>query len=522
MVKLDVGNGQARSSRASRPAAGPRQTGKLLLERLEDRVNPGFLAPVAYGAGNLPYAVAVADFNGDGIPDLAVANANGGNVSVLLGNGDGSFQAARSFYTGDSPESVAVADFNGDGVPDLAVGKNSSTNVSVLLGNGDGTFQAAVDYAAGDVPKSVAVGDFNGDGIPDLAAADATSYPGTVSVLLGNGDGTFQAPRTFYAGRSPQSVAVGDFNGDGILDLAVANSGPTDTMSVLLGNGDGTFEAPLPFYAGRSPQSVVVGDFNGDGIADLAWADWIDNSVWVALGNGDGTFRVSVLAAGRDPWSVAVGDFNGDGLLDLAVANEASNNVSVLLGNGDGSFQAAVNYAAGNTPRSVAVGDFNSDDFPDLAVADSDAYAVSILLNDGLWGGGGAPRVPRPWGEPSRPVTQALPDSRRDPILRLDTSAATLPPPSTAELIGDGSPLVPRADAGQGLPGTAVTSTSVPPQPGPTPVRSRLIAPAQMLLDWPFADAGSGWLGDPSGGEPWWFGPWVLERTDATRPGVRW
>jgi len=264
------------------------------------------------------------------------------------------------------------------------VANDGSDNVSILLGNGDGTFQAAVNYGVGSAPTSVAVGDFNGDGKLDLAVVNELSN--NFSILLGNGDGTFQAAVNYGAGLSLFSVAVGDFNGDGKLDLAVA-SGGSDYVSVLLGNGDGTFKTAVQYVAGLEPISVAVADFNGDGKLDLAVANYESNNVSILLGKGDGTFQAAVdYGIGTEnypatPGSVAVGDFNGDGKLDLVVGGVESDNVSVvsvLLGNGDGTFQAAVNYGAGAGQTSVAVGDFNGDGRLDLAAP------ASLLLQTPL------------------------------------------------------------------------------------------------------------------------------------------
>jgi hypothetical protein len=354
-------------------------------------------------AGSAPSAsVAAADFTGNDKLDLAVVNGGSNNISIFLGNGDGTFQTAVNYPAGTNPDSVAVGDFNGDGELDLAVANADSNNVSIFLGKGDGTFQTAVNYPAGTNPDSVAVGDFNGDGKLDLAVANAGSN--NVSILLGRGDGTFQIAVDYGAASNPTSVAVGDFNGDGKLDLAVANQ-VSSNVSILLGAGDGTFQTAVEYGTATSPTSVAVGDFNGDGRLDLAVANngssnFRVGSVSILLGNGDGTFQTHMdYAALSNSSSVIVGDFNGDNKLDLAVANRNAggadvNNLSLFLGNGDGTFQAQVDYAAGSNPSSVVVGDFNGDGRLDLAVADQASSKVSVLLQPGLVSGPDARLLP--------------------------------------------------------------------------------------------------------------------------------
>jgi hypothetical protein len=328
-----------------------------------------------------PSSVAVADFNGDGTLDLAVSNLYSNTVSVLLGKGDGTFGTKTDYPSGGGNFSVAAGDFNGDGKLDLAV--TGGGVVSIFLGNGDGTFQPYVQYATGSGPVFVATGDFNRDGKLDLVTANNSSNEsGTVSVLLGNGDGTFQAHVDYGAGVGPYCVAVGDFSGNGILDLAVANYAD-DTMSVLLGNGDGSFQ-PQVVYPTGGAISLAAGDFNGDGKLDLAVAS-NSSTVGIFLGNGDGTFQPQVnYAAGSILFAIVVGDFNGDGKLDLAVA-DYSRSVGLLLGNGDGTFQTHVEYPAGTAPESLAVGDFTGNGQLDLAVDNynSNYSNVSVLLQTG-------------------------------------------------------------------------------------------------------------------------------------------
>jgi hypothetical protein len=287
---------------------------------------------------------------------------------------------------------VAVADVNGDGKPDLLVANVCSTSnctsgggVGVLLGNGDGTFQAAMSYGSGGQDAvSVAVADVNGDGKPDLVVANSD---GTVGILLGNGDGSFQAAMSYGSGgTSASSVAVADVSGDGKLDLIVANSCAASdcangSVGVLLGNGDGTFQAAISYSSGGVyTDAVVLGDLNRDGKLDLVLASEYaissvtNGSVGMLLGNGDGTFQAAVSTSTPTPLqgirSLALADFNGDGKLDLAVGAGDF----LLLGNGDGTFQTPIELGAGGP--GIAVGDFNRDGKPDLAVG-----GITVLLN---------------------------------------------------------------------------------------------------------------------------------------------
>jgi hypothetical protein len=299
-----------------------------------------FQRAVTYNTGNVPLSVTVSDFNGDGKPDLAVLAdpyyGDSHNLCILLGKGDGTFEPAVK-YEGPPNGPVCVADFNGDGKPDLVASDDFNSAVSVLFGKGDGSFQIT-DYNTGvDWPQSVAVGDFNGDSKPDIAVVgrDETGTNSNVALLLGNGDGTFEVATRSSTGVSFSPVTgVGDFNGDGKLDFAVAKAGvSSNTVSIFLGNGDGTFQSTIVSFLPFNSDSLglVVGDFNGDGNLDLVLSEHdFYGTVWVLLGNGDGTFLPAAkFAAALECYSLAAGDFNGDGKPDLAVANEFG--VLVLL-----------------------------------------------------------------------------------------------------------------------------------------------------------------------------------------------
>lgn len=330
-----------------------------------------------YPVGTSPYSVAVGDFNGDGVQDVATANFLSDNISVLLGDGSGAFGPSTSFGAGDGPSSVTVADVNRDGFQDLVSTNFSSNNVSVLLGTGAGTFGAASHFAVGTNPYSVAAGDLNADGRLDLAVANQASN--NVSILLGSGMGGFGAAVNFAAGAVPTSIALADLNEDDILDLTVANFS-SNNVSVLLGTGVGTFGPASNFAVGTTPFSIVVADFNNDGNQDAATANWNSSDVSILLGTGTGTFGTAAhFAAGTIPSSVSVIDLNGDGVLDLAVSVQAPNSIALLEGNGDGTFEAPAAFSAGPA-KSVAVGDFNGDGLQDIVSANQTSNDVSVLL----------------------------------------------------------------------------------------------------------------------------------------------
>jgi hypothetical protein len=344
--------------------------------------NGAFTNKATYNVGAHPGAVAVGDFNRDGTNDLVVAA--GTNATVLLDNGDGTFQTPTRYDW--AKLDAVVGDFNGDGRPDLAAcSLNNTTSIGIMLGNGDGTFQSAPHYAAGSNPKATAIGDLNGDGKPELVVAN--NGANNVSVLLNNGNGTFKPRTNYVTGTAPISVTIADFRGTGTNDIAVANVN-SNAVSYLRNNGDGTLQPTATAGSVQFGTSfVLAGDFNNDHKTDLAALGLLGLSLFA--GNGNGTFQSAVATSGpAELDQLAEGDFNHDGTNDLVFDNYGGTNVTVLLGNGYGSFRAPVNYFAGTNVQSVVVGDFNGDGTNDLAVgSEGSAYppngVVSILLANG-------------------------------------------------------------------------------------------------------------------------------------------
>lgn len=301
----------------------------------------GFGPATGLAVGRVPSSVALGDVNGDGRPDVVVANRSDDDVSVYLGDGAGGFGAKHDFATGTGPNSVAIGDLNRDGKPDLAVANYAAGTVSVLWGDGAGGFAAPADVTVGALSGALVIGDFNGDGAPDLAVANQGDDD--VSVLENDGAGGFPTRLDLPSGPSPRAVAVADVNGDGRLDLLVANGRESvgdDSVSVLLANGMSGFGPRQGFPTGLNPNSIAVGDLDGDGRPDLVTANTgvvpsgtgASNTVSVLLGTGTGEFGPNAdFVTGDGPISVALADLNGDGRLDLVAANVFANTVSVLL-----------------------------------------------------------------------------------------------------------------------------------------------------------------------------------------------
>jgi hypothetical protein len=330
-----------------------------------------------YSTDVTPQDVTTAEFTTSGHLDLAVATGNN-TVSVLLGNGTGSYPTKVQYAVPGNPVAITHGDLKANGIQDLITADQYSSKISVLLGDGDGTFQSHVEYTTCAEPVGLAVADVNGDGKLDVVVACYNANK--VSVLLGNGDGTFKTHVDYATGNGPSGVAIGDFNADGKLDLAVPNN--TDsTVSILLGNGDGTFQKEVPYATAVNPNSIVTGNFTSSDTLDIALGT-SNKNVSVLLGNGDGTFQNhKEYTVGANTVAIAEGDMAAAGRLSLITANYTDNTVSVLVGNGDGTFKSQSIFVTAGGPAGVAVGDFNGDGKLDIAAADTTGNVVSVQLD---------------------------------------------------------------------------------------------------------------------------------------------
>ncbi len=355
---------------------------------------PGFTSPAVpeIGVNTSPRSLAIGDFNNDGIQDLAVPNYSSGSVSIRLGDGGGGFTspAVPQATVGPFPRSIAIGDFNNDGIQDFATTGFALGSVSIRLGDGSGGFITlpASEVEVDKGPFSIAIGDFNGDGLADFATANSASA--NISIRLGDGSGGFAPAAVSALGvdGSPRSIVIADFNGDGFQDLATANSASAN-VSIRLGDCTGGFTAPviaeIDLGHTNKPRSIAIGDFNGDGMQDFAAANFDSSSVTIRLGDGSGGFTspaVPEVTVGAAPQTVAIGDYNNDGKQDIATASSSASTVSVRHGNGSGGFTIPMvpEVSVGTTPLAVAVGDFNGDSVQDFATANDGSNNASIRL----------------------------------------------------------------------------------------------------------------------------------------------
>jgi FG-GAP-like repeat/PQQ-like domain len=351
------------------------------------------------GLGAVPSGLAKGDFGSDGRPDLVTAvpttptsqvvvvpDASGASGSACARSSFG--DAPRSYAAGHGPVAVAVADFNSDGRPDLAVVDYLTPTLALLEGTANGFVLKTPTVSLGSAPRGVAAADFDSDGVPDVAVA----LGGEIRLYRGDGLGGFSLSATQSAGANAAAVVVGDFNGDGAPDAAVASEG-SNAVFVFLGNGTGGLGTGTSITVGTAPRALVAADFDGDGKLDLAVACYGSNNVWILQGNGSGGFSPLAtkpsLGTGAGPWGITAADLDWglnaspDGKVDLVTANHDAGTVSVLRGNGDGTFASAVAYSVSGTPTAVAALDVAGTARQDLLVSAAATHTVSLLVDSG-------------------------------------------------------------------------------------------------------------------------------------------
>ena len=372
-----------------------------------------------YAAGNSPAFITNASLRDNGIYDLMVANSADNTVSVLLGNGDGTFATQVTYPTGVGPVSIATGEFNNattapnnNDYLDMAVANKTANTISILLSNGDGTFQPKTDIPAGSAPVSVVSANFHDAEVSneyDLAVANQGDN--TIAIYTGNGDGTFKTPAIIQlpTGFEPSSLAALDLNADGHIDLVVADES-NNSVSVFLGNGNGTFQPRTDYATGASPVFVALGAFGANGAIDIAVADHDSNAVTVyfnqitSAGTPTGTFVAGTtrdFPAGNGPTSIVAADVNLDGLPDMVVSDQTDNAVSIMINLGSETFGTNYELPVGTAPVSITTADFNADGRPDVATANSGSANATVILNStslfgGVLGGSNAEAVPFP------------------------------------------------------------------------------------------------------------------------------
>ena len=400
--------------------------GSALYPSLSHAQNLTYTPTPSNPVGRAPQAIASGDFNGDGLWDVATVNGTSDDVSVLLGNGNGTFQAAVSFGVGKIPLALVTNDMDRDGLLDLVLALSGSDQVVVLKGEGTGLFHKLASQEAGKGSTFLAVRDLNGDGWSDVVAVNSGRFgyypPFNLAVLLNDGKGGLTAPVIYENeerdGMFPTGVLVEDMTGDGKPDLTVTWSqpswrSPNGLVSLLKNTGEGTFVLVKELKPGFTLSAIQGADLNHDGLMDLAVTSLFSDTVRILLQREGGMFtELDPIKVGFAPVGAIFRDFNGDRELDLVVVNRDSNSVSMFLGNGKGLFSSAGHFGVGATPSAVVVEDFDRDQYPDLAAASTNADGVSVLLS-----GGGA--IPLPSVSTDALVFEA--DMRREPAASAQT-----------------------------------------------------------------------------------------------------
>jgi hypothetical protein len=356
----------------------------------------------SYKVGKNPTTITAIDINQDGVTDLMTTNVSSNTLSILIGNGDGSFHDQVQLHVCQEPRSLATGFFNADRFPDIVLACAGGDQIAVLFGRGDGKFTEGPQYPVHRTPVSIASDDLNGDRMADLVVALRNDK---IKVFLGQGNGEFKHGAQYEYGDTPTSVALSDLNGDEKIDLVVTNGGPmSNAVSIWIGNGDGTFQSPTDYRSGRRPLGVSFADFNNDHIRDLLVINGERDSFSTFLGNGNATFQAGHdSGANAGPNFGLARDFNGDHRVDAAIVNLQSSDLSILFGRGDGTFEYPPrNYRTKAGPFAIALYRVTSSEVeePGLVTADNGDGTVSIFLHRGLKGG----RVPATAASSSKAV----------------------------------------------------------------------------------------------------------------------